>query len=221
MLKLKNLTKTYPGKEGGVKAIDHLSLDIPQGDFAALIGPSGCGKSTLLLMLGGMLSPTEGEVLIDGQSLYDLNPNERALMRRTKIGFVFQTFNLIPYLTALQNVQVPFLLSGLNEKEQKLRAMQLLEKVGLQNRMEHKPSELSVGQQQRVALARTLANDPMIILADEPTGNLDPEMSEQVICFLQELNQEGKTIVMVTHDLIRSKQAKRTLNLIDGRILSY
>src|SRR5262249_13938332 len=157
--------------------------------------------STLLLMLGGMLTPTFGKVLIDGESLYDRTPDAIAAFRQKKIGFVFQTFNLIPYLSSLQNVQVPLLLRGIGAKEQKEIAEYLLKRVGLADRMHHKPSELSVGQQQRIALARMLANDPSIILADEPTGNLDPEMSQTVMKFLADLNQEGRTIVMVTHDM--------------------
>ena len=147
-----------------------------------------------------MLSPSSGRILLDGDSLYDLEPDQRAALRGEKIGFVFQTFNLVPYLSALENVQVPLFLSGMSEAEQKARAANLLERFGLGDRLEHKPSELSVGQQQRVALARVLANDPSVILADEPTGSLDPETSSQVIAFLEELNQEGRTVVMVTHD---------------------
>ena len=213
MLKLRKISKTYRRKESVITVIDQLNLEITTGDFVSLIGPSGCGKSTLLLMLGGMLSPTDGEVLIDGVSLYGLSPNERSEFRRNKIGFVFQSFHLIPYLTALENVQVPLLLSGLNSEQQKERSLSLLDRVGLADRASHKPSELSIGQQQRIALARTLANNPSIILADEPTGNLDPEMSQNVMGFLQELNQEGRTIVMVTHDMDCAKKAKQILTL--------
>lgn len=216
MLKVKNVSKMYKKKDEEVKAIDNVSLEIPSGDFVSIIGPSGSGKSSLLLMLGGMLSPSSGQVFIDGESLYDLTPNEIAVLRKKKMGFVFQTFNLIPYLSALQNVQVPLLLSGLNEKEQKEKAEYLLKKVGLEDRIEHTPSELSVGQQQRIALARMLANDPSVILADEPTGNLDPEMSQLVIKFLTDLNQEGRTIVMVTHDMKIAKQAKRSVTISKG-----
>ncbi len=216
MLKVKRVSKIYKKRDQEVKAIDDVSLEIPKGDFVSIIGPSGSGKSSLLLMLGGMLSPTSGQVIIDDESLYDLNPNEIAAFRQKKIGFVFQTFHLISYLSALQNVQVPLLLSGLNPKEQLKKAQYLLERVGLQDRMDHKPSELSVGQQQRVALARMLANDPSIILADEPTGNLDPEMSETVIKFLIDLNKEGRTIVMVTHDMKVASQAKRSITISKG-----
>ncbi len=213
MLKIKNVSKIYRKGQQIIKAIDHVTLDIPQGDFVALTGPSGSGKSSLLLMLGGMLSPTEGEVWIEGESLYDLNADQRARVRQKKIGFVFQTFNLIPYLSAMQNVQVPLLLVGLDEEAQQKRAQALLERVGLGDRLDHKPAELSVGQQQRVALARMLANDPSVILADEPTGNLDPDMSAHVMQFLTELNQEGRTIVLVTHDRQVAQQAKRMLTI--------
>ena len=216
MLKVKNVSKIYKKRDQEVKAIDNVSLEIPSGDFVSIIGPSGSGKSSLLLMLGGMLFPSLGQVFINGESLYDLSPNEIANLRQKKIGFVFQTFNLIPYLSAIQNVQVPLLLNGLNEKEQIEKSQYLLERVGLEDRMDHKPSELSVGQQQRIALARMLANDPTIILADEPTGNLDPEMSQTVIRFLIDLNKEGKTIVMVTHDMKVASQAKRSITISKG-----
>ena len=167
-------------------------------------------------MLGGMLSPSQGRVLLGAKSVYDLSPSERAAMRREKVGFVFQTFNLVPYLSALENVQVPLFLAKMDEKAQKDRAAALLERVGLADRLDHKPGELSVGQQQRVALARMLANDPAVILADEPTGNLDPETSQQIIGFLEAFNAEGKTIVMVTHNPRAANRAKRTLRLQNG-----
>jgi putative ABC transport system ATP-binding protein len=215
---MEDVSKTYPHRGQIVKALDRATLHIPPGDFVSLVGPSGSGKSTLLLMLGGMLSPSHGRVFLEGQSVYDLNLNDRARLRRGKLGFVFQTFNLVPYLSALENVQVPLFLSKTDEKAQKDRAAALLERVGLGDRLDHKPCELSVGQQQRVALARMLANDPAVILADEPTGNLDPETSQQVIGYLEEFNQEGRTIVMVTHDPRAAKRAKRTLRLQSGEI---
>lgn len=154
MLKMEAVSKTYNHRGPAVTVLSDVSVDIPEGDFVSIVGPSGSGKSTLLLMLGGMLSPSSGKVLIDDQPVYDLPPDGRAAVRREKIGFVFQTFNLVPYLSALENVQVPLFLSGLGEDEQKTRAANLLERFGLGDRLEHKPSELSVGQQQRVALAR-------------------------------------------------------------------
>jgi putative ABC transport system ATP-binding protein len=215
---MENVSKTYRHRGHLVKALDGATLHIPAGDFVSLVGPSGSGKSTLLLMLGGMLSPSEGRVLLEASSVYDLSASERAKMRREKVGFVFQTFNLVPYLSALENVQVPLFLAKVDEKAQKDRATALLERVGLADRLDHKPGELSVGQQQRVALARMLANDPSVILADEPTGNLDPETSQQIIGFLETFNAEGKTIVMVTHDPRAAKRAKRTLRLQNGAI---
>ena len=218
MLKMENVSKTYRHRGQLVKALDGATLHIPEGDFVSVVGPSGSGKSTLLLMLGGMLSPSEGRVLLEASSVYDLSPRERARMRREKVGFVFQTFNLVPYLTALENVQVPLFLAKMDEKAQKDRATALLERVGLADRLNHKPGELSVGQQQRVALARMLANDPAVILADEPTGNLDPETSQQIITFLEEFNREGRTIVMVTHDPRAAERAKRTRAAANGTI---
>ena len=216
MLRMENVTKRYRHRGQNVTALDGATVSIAKGDFVAVVGPSGSGKSTLLLMLGGMLSPSEGNVLVEGQSVYDLTSDQRARLRRQKIGFVFQTFNLVPYLSALQNVQIPLFLAGVKTPDQEARATALLQRVGLGDRLDHKPSELSVGQQQRVALARMLANDPAIILADEPTGNLDPETGQQIIGFLEEFNAEGRTIVIVTHDPRAAKRAKRTLRLRDG-----
>ncbi|WP_404310330.1 ABC transporter ATP-binding protein [Neorhodopirellula lusitana] len=219
MLSMQNVTKTYEMHRQKVVALDDATLEIPEGDFVSLIGPSGSGKSTLLVMLGGMLSPTSGRVLLNGQSMYDLNADGRARMRKNNIGFVFQTFNLIPYLSAQENVQIPLYLSDTNEADQRDRAAELLERVGLGDRLDHKPTELSVGQQQRVALARMLANDPAVILADEPTGNLDPETSDQVIGYFEEFNREGRTIVMVTHNPEAAERAKRVLKLRNGQIV--
>lgn len=219
MLKMDNVSKTYQHRGHAVIALDDATVHIPRGEFVSLVGPSGSGKSTLLLMLGGMLSPSNGRVLLEDQSLYEMSPNDRAGLRRQKVGFVFQTFNLITYLSALENVQIPLFLAGVGDEAQEERAVSLLERVGLGDRLHHKPCELSVGQQQRVALARMLANDPGIILADEPTGNLDPETSRQIIGFLEEFNEEGRTIVMVTHDPRAAERAKRILHLKDGKIL--
>ncbi len=218
MLELQSVSKTYTHRGRTVNALANATLEVQDGDFVAVVGPSGSGKSTLLLTLGGMLSPASGRVLVDDQSLYDMSTDKRAELRRKKIGFVFQTFNLVPYLTALENVQVPLLLAGLNGKAQQERASALLTRLGLADRLDHKPSELSVGQQQRVALARMLANDPAVVLADEPTGNLDPDTSGQIIDFLEEVNREGRTVVMVTHDMRAAQRAKRILKLVDGTV---
>ena len=218
MIALQSVSKHFQHRGKSVAALANVTLGIAKGDFVAIIGPSGSGKSTFLHLVGGMLSPTEGKVHIENDSLYDLTSDQRSALRKKKIGFVFQTFNLVPYLTALENVQVPLVLAGLGEEEQKRRAESLLGRVGLSDRLDHKPSELSVGQQQRVALARMLANDPALILADEPTGNLDPETSASIMDFLVELNGEGRTIVMVTHDLRVAARAKRALKLVNGSI---
>jgi putative ABC transport system ATP-binding protein len=220
MFRLENVSKCYAHKGSEVVALRPTALEIASGEFAAVIGPSGSGKSTLLSMLGGMMAPTSGQVWLDGHSLYDATATQRAQIRRQKIGFVFQTFNLIPYLSALENVQIPLMLSGQVVAESEERVLQLLERVGLESRVHHKPSELSVGQQQRVALARTLVNDPAVILADEPTGNLDPQTRRQVLEFFEELCREGRTVVMVTHDPVAAERAKRTIKLEDGAVIS-
>ena len=219
MLKMEEVCKSYQHRGQVVKALDGATVDIPKGDFVSIVGPSGSGKSTLLLMLGGMLSPSSGRVLLNDQSLYDQNSDGRARLRKEHVGFVFQTFNLVPYLTAMENVQVPMYLAGMDEESQSETAAGLLQRVGLGDRLDHKPAELSVGQQQRVALARMLANDPAVILADEPTGNLDPETADQVIGFFEEFNEEGRTIVMVTHDPKAAERARRTLRLAEGQIV--
>lgn len=220
MLQMTNVSKIYIHRRKPVAALNEVTFHIRAGDFVSLIGPSGSGKSTLLLMLGGMLSPTSGQVLLNKYSVYDVGTDERARLRKANIGFVFQTFNLVPYLTALENVQVPLFLNQLPADAQVERATALLERVGLGDRTDHKPCELSVGQQQRVALARMLANDPAVILADEPTGNLDPDTASQIIRYFEEFNAEGRTIVMVTHDPSAAARAKRTLKLADGQVVS-
>lgn len=218
MLSIEAVSKHYNHRSQSVTGLKEVTFDIPRGDFVSIVGPSGSGKSTLLLILGGMLLPSTGRVLFNGQSLYDLTPDQRSQIRKKEMGFVFQTFNLMPYLTALENVQIPLLLAGVDGDKQKRKAIFLLERLGLSDRLNHIPSELSIGQQQRVALARMLANDPSVILADEPTGNLDPDTSEHVINFFEEINQEGRTVVMVTHNPNAARRAKRTLKLIDGTI---
>lgn len=219
MFQLKNVTKTYERRGETVNAINETSLSIGDNEFIALVGPSGSGKTTLLSLLGGMMGPTSGEVLFRGESIYDMSLNERTNLRLKSLGFVFQSFNLVPWLSAIENVQVPLSLAGELASVQQERAAELLHRVGLSDRMHHLPSELSQGQQQRVALARTLANDPQVILADEPTGNLDPESREQVMNLLSEFQSEGRCIVMVTHDQFAAKHAQRSLRLVDGVIV--
>lgn len=218
MYQLENVNKTYERRGQTVTALAESTLSLTEGEFVALVGPSGSGKTTLLSMLGGMLAPTSGRILLDGESLYDLTVQERTRLRLDRIGFVFQSFNLIPWLSAVENVQVPLSLAGKSAAEQLERASELLDRVGLSDRLEHRPSELSQGQQQRVALARTLANDPRIILADEPTGNLDPDSREVAMDYLSGFHAEGRTIVMVTHDDFAAGYARRTLRLVNGVI---
>jgi len=220
MFRLHAASKRYRHKDGEVVALQPTTLEISRGEFVAVIGPSGSGKTTLLSMLGGMLAPSDGKVWLEGESLYDASATTRAKIRQQKLGFVFQTFNLIPYLSALENVQIPLMLKGTPSAEDQERVMALLTKVGLGPRVHHKPSELSIGQQQRVALARTLANDPAVILADEPTGNLDPETREQVLRFLETLRDEGRTVIMVTHDPDAASRTTRVIKLRDGAVVS-
>jgi putative ABC transport system ATP-binding protein len=220
MFRLQDATKRYAHKNGEVVALAVTTLEISRGEFVAVVGPSGSGKTTLLSMLGGMLAPSSGKVWLGDQSLYDSTVAARARLRQQKLGFVFQTFNLIPYLSALENVQIPLMLGGIALAGDEQRSIDLLTKVGLESRMHHKPSELSIGQQQRVALARTLANDPAAILADEPTGNLDPETREQVLKFFEDLRGEGRTVIMVTHDPAAASRASRVIKLRDGAVVS-
>ena len=219
MIQLDNARKEYTGRGQTVTAFRCDSLRIEEGEYVAIVGPSGSGKTTLLSMLGGMLSPTIGRVTIDGVSLYEHSAAERSAIRGHKMGFVFQSFNLIPYLSALQNVQVPLSFSALAAEQQQNRAIELLGRLGLAERLHHRPSELSVGQQQRVALARTLVNDPQIILGDEPTGNLDPISREVVLKTFDQCHQQGRTLVVVTHDPSVAERATRRLTLVDGALV--
>ena len=219
MIRIDNLSKIYNSKGNSVVALNDVSLSIEKGEFISIVGPSGSGKTTLLLCMGGLIHPSVGKVNIDGASIYDLDIKERATFRLRNLGFVFQTFNLIPYLTALENVQIPLSLAGNTNGNQTERATELLEKLGLGDRLDHKPRELSIGQQQRVAIARALANNPKIIMADEPTGNLDPNTTNETVAYLNSLNQTGITVVMVTHNPGVAKCAQRTLRLVDGRVM--
>ena len=219
MIKIENLSKIYNSKRDAVVALSDVSLSIKSGDFISIVGPSGSGKTTLLLCMGGLIHPSRGKVTIGEDSIYDLDVKKRAIFRLRNLGFVFQTFNLIPYLTALENVQIPLALAGISDGHQSGRASELLEKMGLADRLNHKPRELSIGQQQRVAIARDLANDPKIILADEPTGNLDPDMTKETVSYLKLLNQTGITVVMVTHNPGAAEYSQRKLRLVEGRLI--
>lgn len=220
MIHIEKASKTYALHGEPVTALDGVTLKIEAGEFVSIVGPSGSGKSTLLLLMGGMLSPSDGNVSIDNTDIYDLSPNERSRFRGQYIGFLFQRFHLIPYLTAMENVMVPFLLQGDSGEAANGKAADLLTRVQLEKRVHHKPGEMSVGQQQRVALARMLANDPPVILADEPTGNLDPETGGAIMAFLAELNKNGKTIVMVTHTPEAARMTGRSIRLADGAFVN-
>ena len=221
MIRLENVVRTYVRHGQTVTALQCEHLQIEAGEYVAMVGPSGSGKTTLLSLLGGMLSPTAGRIYLDNSSLYEQTVAARSAIRLARMGFVFQTFNLIPYLTALQNVQIPLGLNGAAQNVQDSLATTMLRRFGLGDRLNHKPSELSVGQQQRVALARTLVNDPQIILADEPTGNLDPDSREVVLKAFDDCHAEGRTIVMVTHDPAAAARAERRLVLRDGTIREH
>ena len=221
MIRLENVVRTYVRHGQTVTALQCEHLQIQAGEYVAVVGPSGSGKTTLLSLLGGMLSPTAGRIYLDNWSLYEQTVAARSAIRLARMGFVFQTFNLIPYLTALQNVQIPLGLNGDAQNVQNSLATTMLRRFGLGDRLNHKPSELSVGQQQRVALARTLVNDPQIILADEPTGNLDPDSREVVLKAFDDCHAEGRTIVMVTHDPAAAARAERRLVLRDGTIRDH
>ncbi|MBI3360167.1 MAG: ABC transporter ATP-binding protein [Chloroflexi bacterium] len=213
-----DVTKDYHIGGLQVRALDNVSLSIGKGEFVALMGPSGSGKSTLLHLLGGLDRPTQGQVIFAEQEITALNPRGLSLYRRRRVGFMFQNFNLIGTLTALENVAFPLIFSGVPERERKARAARALVSVGMADRMDHRPTELSGGQQQRVAVARALVADAPLILADEPTGNLDTASGESIMQLLAELNQGGRTIVVVTHDPRMSRFASRSVQLLDGRI---
>jgi len=219
IIRLKNVTKTYRMGNVDVNAVKGVSLDISQGEFVAVTGPSGSGKSTLMNMIGCLDYPTKGSIYLDDQDISTLEESDLAQIRGKKIGFIFQTFNLIPILSAAENVSLPMIFQGVSKEKRMKRAAELLKIVGLKERIHHKPNELSGGEMQRVAIARSLANDPEVILADEPTGNLDSVNGKIVMETLRNLNKkEKKTIIMVTHDQNLMKYAKRIIRIRDGQI---
>jgi len=218
---ISQLKKTYGQGESLVQALRGINLKIEEGEFVAIMGPSGCGKSTLLHLMGVLQAPTEGNIEIDGKSIKGLSDDECTRIRRQEIGFIFQFFNLIPILSALENVALPLVLDGVSQDEANEKAKQWLDRVGLSDRMSHLPGQLSGGQQQRVAVARALAHDPAFILADEPTGNLDSKSAEEITTLLREVSEKWeKTIVMVTHDPRMSSYANRIIHLKDGIIVN-
>jgi putative ABC transport system ATP-binding protein len=219
LIHLQGIKKVFYTDEVETHALSDVHLDIKKGEYVAISGPSGGGKTTLLSILGLLDSPTEGEYTLDGQSVARLTAAERALVRNRQIGFIFQAFNLIGDLTVYENVELPLTYRGLSSDERKERVMKALEKVGMSHRVRHFPAQLSGGQQQRVAVARAVAGDPAILLADEPTGNLDSVNGEAVMDLLRDLHQGGATICMVTHDPRYAKHADRSVELFDGRVL--
>jgi len=220
IIELKGVTKIYKMDKVLVPALRGINLKIRKGEFVSIMGPSGSGKTTLMNLIGCLDRPTEGEIYIANKNVAKLGDDELAKLRREKIGFVFQQFNLIPRLTALENVELPMWFAGLSKKKRRERAIELLKLVGLEKRIHHKPAELSGGERQRVSIARALANNPEIILADEPTGNLDTKTGKEIIEILKDLNKQGKTIVLVTHDETFAKEAERIIKIRDGRLLN-
>lgn len=205
--------------EDEVRALDGVDLAIESGEFIAIIGPSGSGKSTLMHLLGCLDSPTEGKIVLDGEDISRATPNALAAIRNRKIGFIFQSFNLLPRLDVVQNVELPLIYAGYSARERREKARRALEQVGLSNRARHRPSQLSGGQCQRVAIARALVNDPRIVFADEPTGNLDTATGESILALFRDLSRQGRTIVLVTHDPKIAAQANRRIVIRDGKIV--
>ena len=217
---VQNLSKVYtkPGTDVEVHALRSISLDIMQGEFTAIMGASGSGKSTLMNILGCLDQPTSGSYLLGGQDISTLPDDELSEIRSRKIGFIFQNFNLIQQLTVLENLEVPMFYLGIPPAERRRRATELAEKVGLEQRLDHRPMQLSGGQQQRVCIARSLVNDPLILLADEPTGALDSKTGQQILALFDELVSTGRTIIMVTHDPSVAHRCQRVIHLMDGRV---
>ena len=219
VISLKNISKVYEGPPL-VKAVDNISLDIKEGDLVSIVGQSGSGKSTLLNMIGLLDSLTEGAIEIEGQDVSVMSDNELSKFRGEKIGFIFQSFFLLPGLTAQENVAEGLLYQGIKREERLKRAKKVLQDVGLGDRLEHLPKELSGGEQQRVAVARALVQNPAFVLADEPTGNLDKQSGDNILSILKELNKQGKTIIMITHNLDHAKKFKKVVKLVDGRVVA-
>ena len=221
LIEIKDMYKIYNPGENEVRAIDGISLEIEKGEFVAIVGHSGSGKSTLMNMLGLLDIPTSGTYILDGDDVSDLTDDEQSEIRNKQIGFIFQGFNLIPSLTAKGNVELPLIYRGVKKEERELLSTEALKRVGLEKRMNHLPSQMSGGQQQRVAIARAVAAKPPIILADEPTGNLDSRSGDEVMKILHELNDEGRTVILITHDneIAENPMTKRVIRIHDGRII--
>jgi len=221
MLKMNNIKKIFRTDLVETHALRDFNLEVNEGEFVAVTGPSGSGKTTFLNITGMLETFNSGSYLLDGKDVSQLNDNQRSKLRNEKIGFIFQSFNLIPDLNLFDNVDVPLRYRGFSAKERKRRIENALERVGLSARMKHLPSQLSGGQQQRVAIARALAGEPLFLLADEPTGNLDSLMARQVMQLLEEINQQGTTIIMVTHDAELARRAQRNIHIVDGQVSDY
>jgi len=219
MIKVSHLTKIYKTGEVEVVALDNVSFEIKKGEFVAIMGPSGSGKSTLMHILGALDIPTKGEYWLDGELIANLDDDELADIRNKNVGFVFQAYNLLPRTSALKNVMVPMMYGDVSKEERMKKARKYLEKVGLGDRIHHAPNQLSGGQQQRVAIARALAMNPSIILADEPTGNIATKQALEIMEILEDLNEQGNTILMITHEREIAEYAKRIINLRDGQII--
>ena len=220
VISLVDIVKSYIMGDSVVHALDHVNVQIGEGEFTSIMGPSGSGKSTMMNILGCLDRPTSGHYFLRGRDIAGYNDDELAHTRNAEIGFVFQNFNLLPKLTAQVNVALPLVYAGINEEERMVRAARALESVGLGNRLDHKPNEMSGGQRQRVAIARALVNNPAIIMADEPTGNLDTKSSYEIMDIFKAMNDEGKTIVMVTHEPDIAQQTKRIFVMRDGKLVS-
>ena len=218
LIELKNIYKIYHMGDEEVRASDGVSLSIDRGEFVAIVGKSGSGKSTLMNIIGALDVPTEGEYVLGGEDVSEMSDDQLAQIRNKMIGFIFQQYNLLPKLNLLENVELPLLYAGVSVQERKERALKSLAKVGLEEKWKNLPNQLSGGQQQRVSIARALAGDPSLILADEPTGALDSRTSREVLNFLRQLNEEGNTIVMITHDNSIALEAKRVVRIKDGKI---
>lgn len=218
LVEIMDVCKVYNPGENEVRALDHVSVNIDEGEYVAIIGQSGSGKSTLMNMLGCLDVPTSGLYRLHGQNVSELDDDELSDIRNREIGFIFQGFNLIPNLTAIENVELPLIYRGVGKAQRMELARKALEKVGLEHRMDHKPAEMSGGQQQRVAIARAIAQAPPIILADEPTGNLDSHSTQEIMGILKELYEEGRTVILITHDNEIASKAKRVIKIRDGHI---
>jgi len=218
-IRVAGLAKTYTMGRVAVHALNGVDMEIPKNSFWVIMGPSGSGKSTLLHLLGGLDRPTRGHIAVNGQSLESMDENELAVFRRRTVGFIFQSFNLIPTMTALENVAFPLRFARVSRRQRRARAQDVLRRVGLEDRVHHRPTELSGGQQQRVAIARSMINDPQLILADEPTGNLDTASGASVMQLLTELHRGGRTVIVVTHDARMTQVATHTVQLLDGLIV--